>query len=161
MELLKRLENDHRRFRGMIEKLDAEVLDSGRKYDQGWCRAAGESCSGILGELLPALERHESLERRFLFPELARRAPAGVLVLAGLEREHAALDKLLAGFLEELPRASDKPTSWMILNLLRLTGLLQRHMAHEEEEIFSAARRYIPRSELLRLGREAPEPRTA
>ena len=155
MNILNKLEDDHKRFKALISRLDTEVLDSGHKFSEGWTKEAGETCVGILKELLPGMERHEEIERRLLYPEMLKRAPVSGELLGGMEGEHSAIDHLLEGFMKELPKSSQKPTSWMILNLLRLTSLLQRHMLREEQELFSVARKHIPSRELERLGREA------
>lgn len=155
MNVLERLLADHRRFQELADELDRQVLGSGNRSRGGWGQAESDTTQKALETLLPDMLRHERIERTLLFPALLKLAPVEASLLESIEREHSEFDALLSRFLGEQPKAEDRPTTWMLLNLMRLTSMLQRHMLFEEQELFTLAERHIPKAELERLGAAA------
>jgi hemerythrin-like domain-containing protein len=155
MNVIDRLMKDHERFRAWLSELDIGVLESHDKYSPGWTAQAGEKALAVLAQLVPAMERHEQAERRVLFPELSRLAPETRKTLEEMAGQHAALDRLVAGFLKELPRSGEHPTSWMLENVIELCNTLEKHLWKEEDDLFAPARQKIPADELERLDRQA------
>jgi hemerythrin-like domain-containing protein len=155
MNLIDRLMKDHERFRTWLSELDVEVLESHGKYEPGWTAEAGAKALAVLSELVPAMERHEQAERRVLFPELSRLAPETRKTLESMAAQHAALDRLVGGFLKELPKAGERPTAWVLENVIELCNTLEKHLWKEEDDLFAPARQKIPVEELERLDRQA------
>lgn len=155
MNVIERLVADHRRFQDLADELDRQVLGGGNRSHGGWGEAESAATQKALETLLPDMLRHERVERTLLFPAMLKYAPIEGSLLESIENEHREFDALLARFLGEQPKAEDRPTTWMLLNLMRLTSMLQRHMLFEEQELFSLAERHIPKAELERLGTAA------
>jgi hemerythrin-like domain-containing protein len=155
MNVIDRLMRDHERFRAWLSELDVSVLESHDKYSPGWTAEAGAKALDILGRLVPAMERHERAERRLLYPELLRHAPETRKVLEDMTSQHATLDRLVDGFLKQLPTAGERPTAWMLQNVIELCNILEKHLWQEEDNLFEVARRRIPSEELERLDRQA------
>jgi hemerythrin-like domain-containing protein len=155
MNVIDRLMKDHERFRAWLSELDVEVLESHDKYSPGWTEEAGAKSLAVLAQLVPAMERHERAERRVLYPELVRHAPEARMALEKMTAQHASLDRLVEGFLKQLPKAGEHPTAWMLKNVIELCNTLEKHLWQEEDDLFDLARQKIPAEELERLDRQA------
>jgi len=155
MNIIERLMKDHERFRASLKRLDVEVLDSLDKYSEGWTRKAGARTLSILRDLVAAIEAHEQVERTVLYPEMLRLVPGTAEALRQLAGQHAKLDRLLEGFVRELPQAEKHPTAWMLSNVCDLSNLMEKHMWKEEDELFGLAESRLGPAELDRLDRQA------
>lgn len=153
MDILRILEDDHRRFLELLASIDEEIVGIGRPAfgeADGRPRAAAQ-----LGELEASLRRHSAWERTLLVPRIVARAPKSGPQLHASALEDLDLEGLVAEFLAGLSNGSGKPPSWAVTELLRLTQMLRRHIELEETGLFRVARAALSAQELERIGSEA------
>ena len=143
MDILDRLVLDHVRLAELSDELDREVLARWEHGRPVWGAEAVARVLGLVHRLVELWSEHDELERSALYPELLRRAPLGPERVIEIESERAKVSSLLSDFSLELARSHERPTTWMLLNLMRLTSLIQRHAALEEGEIFPLARQHL------------------
>lgn len=155
MNLLDMLEDDHEKFRELLETFDKQVLDAPHKFQKAWAPKAKEQTLALLHEFMAQLERHEAIERRLLYPDLIRSGPLGREKVREIENDHHGLDKLLTRFKKELESPAEKEASWILINVLNLVERLPKHMDKEEAELFALARAAIPAAKLDQLGAAA------
>ena len=148
MRILDKLYDDHRRMEALADELDGIVLARWEKSRPVWGAELEARTLSLVQDLVALWSDHMQLDRDVLYPRLLRAAPMGPSCLTDLESERAEVDALLSDFALELSRCSDRPTPWMLLNLMRLTSLLQRHVRVAEEELFPLAQRHLAAGDL-------------
>jgi len=100
----------------------------------------------LLKRLTAALNLHELLEEKILYPALEPHAASHDIVLEGYQEHHVA--DLLAGELQSLARSDEK---WGA-KFKVLKESLEHHIQEEEGKMFRIARAVLGRDELLKLG---------
>ncbi|WP_052709366.1 MULTISPECIES: hemerythrin domain-containing protein [unclassified Streptomyces] len=125
---------EHRAVEDLLVRIEA-----GRAED----RAPGE----LLDRLTDLLLSHCAAEEEHLFPVVQHDVPDGGAVVFRCIHDHLAIGQYLAD-LQALP--SGDPALGTLLN--GLTELLRRHLATEEKQLFTAARKALPAAERAALG---------
>ena len=148
MDILEKLAADHGRLAALADELDRLVLARWEHGRPVWGAEAEARALTLVRRLLEEWAEHDQLERDVLYPQLLRFAPMGPAQAAEIEAERAKIASMLSDFSLELSRSPEKPTCWMLLHLMKLTSLVQRHAALDQEEIFPLARRHMPTLEL-------------
>ncbi len=110
-------------------------------------RAEGRAPGALLDQLTDLLLSHCAAEEEHLFPVVQHDVPDGGAVVFRCIHDHLAIGQYLAD-LQALP-AGD-PALGTLLN--GLTERLRRHLATEEEQLFTAARKALPAAERAALG---------
>jgi len=99
---------------------------------------------------LAALQRHSTIEERFLYPATRKHLPAGDVLAAHEEREHAAADEKM----NRLARLDDTDPEYEPLVNSLFTDI-RVHVNEEETELFPRLRAACDRETLRRLGSDA------
>ena len=128
------LEADHRRF----EKL----LEQGEKTTERGAKRRGE----LLNTLTAALDVHEAIEEKILYPALKPHAEAHDIVLEGYQEHHVA--DLIVRELHQLARDDEK---WGA-KFKVLKENIAHHIEEEERNMFPTARAVLTNDELNDLG---------
>ena len=128
------LETDHRRF----EKL----LDQGEKTTERGAKRRGE----LLNTMTAALDVHEAIEEKILYPALKPHAEAHDIVLEGYQEHHVA--DLIIRELHQLARDDEK---WGA-KFKVLKENVAHHIEEEERNMFPTARAVLTNDELNDLG---------
>ena len=128
------LETDHRRFRDMLEQ--------GEKTTERAVKRRTELLKALSG----ALNVHELIEERVLYPALEPHAEARDIVLEGYEEHHVA--DLLIKELQTLARSDER---WGA-KFKVLKESIEHHLEEEEGNMFRTARAVLSRDELRDLG---------
>ncbi|WP_327072935.1 hemerythrin domain-containing protein [Kitasatospora purpeofusca] len=110
-------------------------------------RAEGRAPGALLDQLTDLLLSHCAAEEEHLFPVVQHDVPDGGAVVFRCIHDHLAIGQYLSD-LQALP-AGD-PALDTLLN--GLTERLRRHLATEEEQLFTAARKALPAAERAALG---------
>jgi hemerythrin-like domain-containing protein len=133
------LEADHRRFE--------ELLERGEK-------TTGRAVKGrteLLETLTAALNVHELIEEKILYPALKSHPEAKDIVLEGFQEHHVA-DILV----QELHTVAKDDEQWGA-KFKVLKESLEHHIQEEEGEMFRTARGVLTREELQELGARMTE----
>ncbi|MFF7592332.1 hemerythrin domain-containing protein [Kitasatospora purpeofusca] len=101
----------------------------------------------LLDQLTDLLLSHCAAEEEHLFPVVQHDVPDGGAVVFRCIHDHLAIGQYLAD-LQAVP--SGDPAVGILLN--GLTELLRRHLATEEKQLFTAARKALPAAERAALG---------
>jgi len=157
MNLVELLRRDHREFSEALSELEqlTSALESRFFPEDSPGLHAALDASVILGRLLPKLEKHEKLERRYLFPELARWSSEFEPILKRIEEEHQQVDRDMGRLLDLLPDIARRPGSEFLRELERLAQRLKKHIFVEEIEIYPMAEDSIPQERLEQLAARA------
>jgi hypothetical protein len=128
------LETDHRRFEKLLEQGEATT------------ERAVKGRTEILATLKAALDVHEAIEEKILYPALKSHPEARDIVLEGYQEHHVA-DLIL----EELGRVATDNEKWGA-KFKVLKENIEHHIEEEEGEMFRTARGLFSREELQDLG---------
>jgi hypothetical protein len=128
------LETDHRRFE--------DLLNEGEETTERGVRRRAE----ILDTLTAALNVHEAIEERILYPALKPHPEARDIVLEGYQEHHLA--DLVVNELQKL--ASDDEQWGAMFKVLKET--IEHHITEEEREMFRIARAVLSHEDLHGLG---------
>jgi hemerythrin-like domain-containing protein len=151
----RRLERTHRRIE---EKLDAlvaacaELADPERRY------ASIERILETVSFFARAAVRHHDDEEETLFPRLAT-IPKLAAIVSVLHAEHHAHDQAFEPIRRIVERwdetgPSAKEEQELPGLAAKLNAIYRRHIAHEERDLFPAARTALPASAAEEMGRE-------
>jgi hemerythrin superfamily protein len=99
---------------------------------------------------LAALQRHSTIEERFLYPATRKHLPAGDVLAAHEEREHAEADEKM----HRLARLDDTDPEYEPLVSSLFTDI-RVHVNEEETELFPRLRAACDPETLRRLGSDA------
>jgi len=128
------LETDHRRFE--------DLLKEGEETTERGVKRRAE----VLATLTAALNVHEAIEERILYPALKSHPEAHDIVLEGYQEHHLA--DLVVKELQKLDRDDEQ---WGAkFKVLKET--IEHHITEEEGEMFRTARAVLSRDELHDLG---------
>jgi hemerythrin-like domain-containing protein len=128
------LESDHRRFEDLMKQGEETT---GR---------AVKGRTALLGTLTAALDLHELIEEKVLYPALEPHAEARDIVLEGFQEHHVA--DLLVKELHDLAKDDEQ---WGA-KFKVLKESLEHHIEEEEGTMFPAARKVLSGEELQELG---------
>jgi hypothetical protein len=128
------LESDHRRFE--------ELLKKGKDTTE----RAIKGRTALLETLTAALQIHELIEEKLLYPALAPYAETRDIVLEGFEEHHVA-DVLV----NELHQVAKDDEQWGA-KFKVLQESLEHHIKEEEGSMFPGARKVLDADELAALG---------
>lgn len=125
---------EHRAVEDLLVRIEAD-------------RAEDRAPGVLLDRLTDLLLSHCAAEEEHLFPVVQHDVPDGGAVVFRCIHDHLAIGQYLAD-LRALP--SGDPALGILLN--GLTELLRRHLATEEKQLFTAARKTLPAAERAALG---------
>ena len=128
------LESDHRRFEALLEQGEETT------------ERAVKGRTQLLGQLTAALNVHELIEEKILYPALKPHAEARDIVLEGFQEHHVA--DLLVKELHTLAKDNEQ---WGA-KFKVLKESIEHHIQEEEREMFPSARKVLSREELQELG---------
>ena len=128
------LETDHRRFEELLAQGE-ETTERGAKRR-----------SQLLNTLTAALNVHEAIEEKILYPALKPHAETHDIVLEGYQEHHVA--DLIVGELHHLAKDDEK---WGP-KFKVLKESLAHHIKEEERQMFPTARAVLSNEELTELG---------
>ena len=128
------LESDHRRFEDLLKQGEATT------------ERAINARTTLLNTLTAALNVHELIEEKVLYPALKPHSQARDVVLEGFEEHHVA--DVIVKELHEL--ATDNERWGAKFKVLQES--LEHHIEEEENVMFPAARRVLSADELQQLG---------
>jgi hypothetical protein len=128
------LESDHRRFEALL-----------RQGEETTERAV-KGRTALLGTLTAALNVHELIEEKVLYPALKPHAETRDIVLEGFEEHHVA-DVIV----KELHALAKDNEQWGA-KFKVLQESLEHHIKEEEHNMFPTARQVLSREELQDLG---------
>jgi hypothetical protein len=128
------LETDHRRFEELMKK------------GEDTTERAIKARTALLDTLTAAIEIHELIEEKLLYPALAPHAETRDIVLEGFQEHHVA-DVLV----KELHQVAKDDEQWGAkFKVLRES--LEHHIKEEEGTMFPGARKVLSADELSELG---------
>jgi hemerythrin-like domain-containing protein len=130
------LEAEHRRFEELL-KQGEETTERARKQRRR-----------LLRTLTDALNAHERMEERVLYPALRSHPEAREVVLEGYEEHHVA-DLIV----EELHAVATDDEAWGA-KFKVLKENIEHHIKEEEGEMFRTARGLFPRDTLRAMARQ-------
>jgi hemerythrin-like domain-containing protein len=133
LDAIQLLETEHRRFEEML-KQGEETTARARKGRRE-----------LLAALTAALNAHELMEERVLYPALQAHPEARDVVLEGYEEHHVA-DLIV----EELHEVATDDEAWAA-KFKVLKENIEHHIEEEEGQMFPTARGIFSREELLDL----------
>ncbi|MFJ4090750.1 hemerythrin domain-containing protein [Kitasatospora sp. NPDC089913] len=125
---------EHRAVEDLLVRIEAGLAED---------RAPG----ALLDQLTDLLLSHCAAEEEHLFPLVQHDVPDGGAVVFRCIHDHLAIGQYLAD-LQALP--SGDPALGILLS--GLTEVLRRHLATEEKQLFTAARKALPAAERAALG---------
>jgi hemerythrin-like domain-containing protein len=128
------LESDHRRFEDLL------------KQGEDTTERAVKGRTALLDTLTAALNVHELIEEKVLYPALKPHAETRDIVLEGFEEHHVA--DLIVKELNDLAKDNEQ---WGA-KFKVLQESLEHHIKEEERNMFPNARRVLSREELQDLG---------
>ena len=134
MDALKLLEQDHDRFK--------KLLEQGEETTERALVGRAE----LFDKLKRGLEIHERMEEEVLYPALKEHPKAKDIVLEGYEEHHVA-DVLVAELAETDPADERWGAKWKVLK-----ESLEHHIEEEEGDMFKKARKIFDRDELELMG---------
>jgi hypothetical protein len=128
------LETDHRRFENLLKQGEATT------------ERAVKGRARLLATLKAALDVHELIEEKILYPALKSHPEARDIVLEGYQEHHVA-DLIVA----ELTRVATDDEKWGA-KFKVLKENIEHHIEEEEGQMFRTARGIFSREELQELG---------
>ena len=128
------LESDHRRFEDLMKKGEETT------------ERAVKGRTALLDTLTAALDVHELIEEKILYPALKPHAETRDIVLEGFQEHHVA-DILV----KELHQVAKDDEQWGA-KFKVLQESLEHHIKEEEGTMFPGARRVLSAEELKELG---------
>lgn len=128
------LETDHRRFEHLLKQGEATT------------ERAVKGRARLLATLKAALDVHELIEEKILYPALKSHPEARDIVLEGYQEHHVA-DLIV----EELTRVATDDEKWGA-KFKVLKENIEHHIQEEESQMFRTARGLFSREELQDLG---------
>ena len=128
------LESDHRRFEDLMKKGEETT------------ERAVKGRTALLDTLTAALDVHELIEERILYPALKPHAETRDIVLEGFQEHHVA-DVLV----KELHEVAKDDEQWGA-KFKVLQESLEHHIKEEEGTMFPGARKVLSAEELKELG---------
>ena len=128
------LETDHRRFEGLMKKGEETT------------ERAVKGRTALLDTLTAALDVHELIEEKILYPALKAHAETREIVLEGFQEHHVA-DVLV----KELHQVAKDDEQWGA-KFKVLQESLEHHIKEEEGTMFPGARKVLSAAELRELG---------
>ena len=128
------LESDHRRFEDLM------------KEGEETTERAVKGRSALLDTLTAALDVHELIEEKILYPALKPHAETRDIVLEGFQEHHVA-DVLV----KELHEVAKDDEQWGA-KFKVLQESLEHHIKEEEGTMFPSARKVLSAEELKELG---------
>jgi hypothetical protein len=128
------LESDHRRFEELMKK-GVETTER-----------AVKARTALLGALTAALDVHELIEEKILYPALKPHGETRDIVLEGVQEHHVA-DVLV----KELHEVAKDDEQWGA-KFKVLQESLEHHIKEEEGTMFPGARKVLSAAELKALG---------
>ena len=128
------LESDHRRFEDLL------------KQGEETTERAVKGRTALLDTLTAALNVHELIEEKVLYPALKPHAETRDIVLEGFEEHHVA--DVIVKELHDLAKDNEQ---WGA-KFKVLQESLEHHIKEEERNMFPNARRVLSREELQALG---------
>ena len=134
MDALKLLKDDHKKVKGMLEKLDATT------------ERAEKTRTEMLQTLKQELTVHETIEEEILYPALKEFAKTKDIALEGYEEHH-----VVDGIMAELEATPVDDETWGA-KLTVMKENLEHHIEEEETDMFPKARKVMDEAELDELG---------
>ena len=128
------LEADHRRFEKLLEQGEATTERGAKRRTE------------LLNTLTAALNVHEAIEEKILYPALKPHAEAHDIVLEGYQEHHVA--DLIIRELHKLAKSDEK---WGA-KFKVLEESIAHHIEEEERKMFPTARAVLTTEELNELG---------
>jgi len=128
------LESDHRRFEDLMKKGEETT------------ERAVKGRTALLDTLTAALDVHELIEEKILYPALKPHADTRDIVLEGFQEHHVA-DVLV----KELHQVAKDDEQWGA-KFKVLQESLEHHIKEEEGAMFPGARKVLSAAELKALG---------
>ncbi len=128
------LESDHRRFEDLMKKGEETT------------ERAVKGRTALLDTLTAALDVHELIEEKILYPALKPHAETRDIVLEGFQEHHVA-DLLV----KELHEVAKNDEQWGA-KFKVLQESLEHHIKEEEGTMFPGARKVLSAAELKELG---------
>ena len=128
------LEADHRRFEKLLEQGEATTERGAKRRSE------------LLNTLTAALNVHEAIEEKILYPALKPHAEAHDIVLEGYQEHHVA--DLIIRELHKLAKSDEK---WGA-KFKVLEESIAHHIEEEERKMFPTARAVLTTEELNGLG---------
>jgi hemerythrin len=128
------LEADHRRFEELLEQGEATTERAAKRRSQ------------LLNTLTAALNVHEAIEEKILYPALKPHAETHDIVLEGYQEHHVA-DVII----RELHQVAKSDEKWGA-KFKVLEESLAHHIQEEERKMFPTARAVLTTEELNDLG---------
>ena len=128
------LESDHRRFEDLL------------KQGEDTTERAVKGRTALLDTLTAALNVHELIEEKVLYPALKPHAETRDIVLEGFEEHHVA--DVIVKELHDLAKDNER---WGA-KFKVLQESLEHHIKEEERNMFPNARQVLSREELQALG---------
>ena len=128
------LEADHRRFEQLFEQGKATTERGAKRRSE------------LLNRLTAALDVHEAIEEKVLYPALKPHAEAHDIVLEGYQEHHVA--DLIVRELHQLAKNDEK---WGA-KFKVLEESIAHHIEEEERKMFPTARAVLTNDELNALG---------
>jgi iron-sulfur cluster repair protein YtfE (RIC family) len=140
MNAIDLVQDDHARFRKLLDELDKTTEKGIKTREQGFARLKREVVS------------HEQMEEQIFYPALREaRRKAEDIVLEGIEEHHVA--NLIVEELSSLPADDEAWGAKMSV----LKESIEHHMKEEEGEMFAHARKAFTSAELEELGKQMAE----
>jgi hypothetical protein len=136
VDALKLLEEDHERFKKLLEQGEetTERARVGRRE--------------LFNKLKRGLEIHERMEEEVLYPALKKHPKAKDIVLEGYEEHHVA--DMIGAELAETDYSDERwGAKWKVLK-----ESLEHHIEEEEGDMFKKARKIFEKEELEAMGEE-------
>jgi hemerythrin HHE cation binding domain-containing protein len=134
MDAFKLLEDDHDRFKSMLEEIDSTT------------ERAVKTRPEMLADLKQRLTVHETIEEEILYPALEALAKTHDIALEGFE-EHHVVDEIMAE-LEATP--VDEETWGAKFTVMKEN--LEHHIEEEEGEMFPKGRQVLDGDQIEELG---------
>ncbi|MFB6888299.1 hemerythrin domain-containing protein [Kitasatospora sp. NPDC056327] len=160
---------EHRAVEDLLARIEAAPAAAGGADapgggggEQGRSERDGDGGGGsaerdrLLAELTDLLFSHCAAEEEHLFPAVQHDVPDGGAVVFRCIHDHLAIGQYLAD-LAALPPGD--PAADTLLG--GLAGLLRRHLATEEKQLFTAARKALPAAARAALGERLRADRAA
>ena len=137
------LESDHRRFEDLMKKGEETT------------ERAVKSRKALLDTLTAALDVHELIEEKVLYPALKPHSETRDIVLEGFQEHHVA-DLIV----KELHDVATDDEQWGA-KFKVLKENIEHHIEEEEGPMVRTARGVMSRAELIELGRQMAEMKDA
>jgi hemerythrin-like domain-containing protein len=136
MDAIELLENDHTKFRKLLDELEATTERGVKTREE------------LFNRLSLELSLHETIEEEIFYPALAEHPKTEELVNEGVQEHHVA-DVLVS----ELAALAPGNEVWTAKAKV-LKESIEHHLEEEEQKMFPLARRVFTREELGDLGED-------